>query len=122
MASILVTEDSIHLCSRYRAELIDAGYEVFTALDGLHGYAAFMERKPDLLVTNYDLPLMNGLDLIRMVREAGAPTPVILLTDSGDPDVSQAAREDGLSGITVLPKPVEVSELLSQVSALLLRY
>ena len=117
MTSILISEDSIPLCSHYRASFIEAGYQVITALDGLHAFAAFEEKRPDLLVTDYRMPLMDGLALIKTIRETGYHTPVILLSDS---DLGlEDGEEESLGKIIILQKPVEASTLLKLIEAML---
>ena len=62
--------------------LTGAGHEVFTARDGAEGLAALREHRPDLVITDLNMPVMNGLEFIAAARaeDAGRGLPLLLLT------------------------------------------
>ena len=99
--------------------LKQAGFEVIESGDGAQGLEQFDKGTIDLVITDLNMPVMDGLDFIRLVRARAdaKTTPVLLLsTDSGGGQ-KDAAREAGASGWVM--KPFEPAQLLSVVSKLL---
>ena len=113
MARILVCEDSATLCAMYRDNISSDGHEVSTAGDGMSGFSHFLEHQPDLLVTDFDMPLMNGLELIKAVRAKGFTTPVILVSGS------DTWFQGCLGEIAVLNKPAGLRKIRALVNAML---
>lgn len=91
---ILVVEDSITTRTLLRNILEAAGYDVTTAVDGLDGFTQLKSGRFDLVVTDVDMPRMDGFDLTRRIRadEGTAELPVVLVTALG-------SREDRERGI-----------------------
>ena len=69
-------EESIHLL--YREELQEVGYEVFSAMNGEEALARFDEIAPDLVILDINMPGMNGLEVLRHLKEINPQLPVIL--------------------------------------------
>jgi DNA-binding response OmpR family regulator len=69
-------EESIHLL--YREELQEVGYEVFSAMNGEEALAHFDEIAPDLVILDINMPGMNGLEVLRQLKEINPQLPVIL--------------------------------------------
>ena len=69
-------EDSIHLL--YREELEDEGYEVHSALSGEEALAQLKIIAPDLVILDINMPGINGIDVLRQIKEMNASLPVIL--------------------------------------------
>jgi CheY-like chemotaxis protein len=90
-----------------------AGYEVFAAEDAVAGAHMVIERTPDLVLCDVEMPYMNGYDFITALRAdpATRSIPVVFLTVS--PDVEQHARQLSAG---FLVKPITVDELLSTVA------
>ena len=94
--SILVAEDSITARTLLKNILESAGYNVATAVDGIDGFTQLKTERFDLVVSDVDMPRMNGFDLTAKIRadKALAELPVVLVT-------ALESREDRERGIDV---------------------
>ena len=118
MKMILLVEDEIKLAEILRRELEVEGYRVEHAADGRQALQLFQRCKPDLLILDWMLPELNGLDVLRRVR-AGSAVPVLMLTARGDPTDRVIGLEVGADDYLV--KPFHLPELVARVRALLRR-
>ncbi len=84
MATILVIEDERPISRAIVDNLEFEGYEVVLASDGVEGLQRFVESKPDLIVTDMDMPYMNGIELSRAVR-ATSDVPILLRSSNPIP-------------------------------------
>ena len=82
---ILVVDDESHILHVVSLKLTHAGYEVITAEDGEEALAMALEHGPDLVITDYQMPFMSGLELCVAMREheATRDTPALMLTARG---------------------------------------
>jgi DNA-binding response OmpR family regulator len=122
MATILLVEDAQDLAQVVVRELSAAGYRVLHAADGPRGLALQRAEHPDLLILDWMLPGMDGLEVLRRIRTAtdgSATTPVLMLTARGE----EADRVIGLElgADDYLTKPFSLRELIARVRALLRR-
>ena len=109
---ILLCDDEVTILRAAQFKLVRAGYDVRTASDGQEGFEAIQEEMPDLLISDYQMPRLDGLGLIRRLREseATANLPVILLTAKGlELSHEELTRELGI--IRVVSKPFSPAEL-----------
>jgi DNA-binding response OmpR family regulator len=116
---ILVVEDEPGIALFIRQGLSEAGYAVDVAGDGEEGLDYALAAEYDAVVLDILLPRMDGLDLLRELRDRGVMTPVLLLT-------ARDAVEDRVQGLDAgaddyLVKPFAFSELLARIRALLRR-
>ena len=79
---VLVADDEIHIIHVVAIKLRNNGYEVITAQDGAEAYELACEHKPDIVVSDLQMPIMNGFEFIEKLRanELMADVPVIMLT------------------------------------------
>ena len=79
---VLVVDDEIHIVHVVAIKLRNNGFDVITAENGAEAYELIKQEKPDLLVTDYQMPIMTGLELIERLRqdEQTKQLPVIILT------------------------------------------
>ena len=119
MGVVIVVEDERELARLIRRELEAAGHRVLLAEDGEEALRLHAEEGSSLLVLDWMLPGLDGLEVLRRVRRAGAPTPVLMLTARGE-------EVDRVTGLEVgaddyLTKPFSIRELVARVRALLRR-
>ena len=118
VADVLLVEDEPRLAELVARELEAAGYAVRHARDGAGALRLFAEAPPDLVLLDWMLPGMDGLEVLRRLRQ-GSAVPVLMLT-------ARAEEVDRVVGLEVgaddyLTKPFAVSELFARVRALVRR-
>ncbi len=97
------------------ARLLAAEYNVVgTATDGQQALEAVQDLKPDVLVLDISMPVMNGMDTARRLKKLGAETRIIFLTVHDDPDFAKEALEAGALGYVI--KPRIVSDLMIAIN------
>lgn len=118
-ANILTVDDSASIRLTTRVALSNAGYTVTEAVDGQDGLAKLNGGQFDLIVTDLNMPNMDGLTMIRELRKLPAHTgvPVIFLTTESDSDVKQQAKAAGATGW--LTKPFDPESLVKIVRKVL---
>ncbi len=115
---ILVADDEPCITSIVSKKLRNAGFEVLVAMDGQEAYDLAVSERPDILVTDLQMPLMSGLELCaRLSAELDEPIPTLLLTAKG----YELENEDldALPIRHVITKPFSPRELLKLVEAIL---
>ena len=118
-AKILVIEDDENISELLRLYLEKDGFKVETAPDGGKGVTQFEQWKPDLVLLDIMLPVMDGWSVCREIRSV-SKTPIIMLTAKGETFDKVNGLEMGADDYIV--KPFEVKELLARVHAVLRRY
>ena len=85
MAKLLICDDEVHILRAAEFKLKRAGHEVRTAFDGEEAWQAIQAEMPDMLITDYQMPRLDGLQLIARCRQAPATAglPIVLLTAKG---------------------------------------
>ena len=98
---MLVVEDSVGVRELERVMLEGAGYEVETAVDGLEGAARLRGEPADLVVSDVEMPGMDGFALTRTIRRTRGweNVPVMIMTSRGEDDAQQAGLDAGLLGV-----------------------
>lgn len=111
--TILTIDDSASIRQMVAITLKGAGYTVLEAGDGLQGYEKAIGNTVHAVVTDLNMPVMNGLEFLKKFREhpAGKGIPVILLTTESDEELKRQARESGATGWIV--KPFKQDQLLA---------
>jgi len=118
--SILVVDDEPTIAEVVARYLERAGYATETAADGLEAVRLAGERRPDLIVLDLMLPQLDGLEVLRRLRDGvAADTPVILLTAKGERNDRIAGLRSGADDYVV--KPFSPTELVARVDAVLRR-
>ena len=106
---ILLVDDEPAIARAYSRTLGIAGFSVVTATDGREAAAAARAQNFDVIVSDIAMPEMNGLELLRAVREHDLDVPFVLMT--GGPAVDSAVRAVEYGALRYLIKPVEPAEL-----------
>jgi DNA-binding response OmpR family regulator len=117
---ILLCDDEIHILRAAEFKLKRAGYDVVTAGDGEEGWEAVRRAKPDIVITDYQMPRLDGYGLVRRIREnaATADLPVLMLTAKGlEVNHDELAAAWGVRA--VIAKPFSPRELLQSVNEVL---
>ena len=113
---LLIIEDDREAAAYLSKAFREAGHVADLAADGLDGYALAREGAYDVLVVDRMLPKLDGLSLIRSLREQGVETPVLILSALGQVDDRVKGLRAG--GDDYLPKPYAFSELLARIEVL----
>jgi two-component system chemotaxis response regulator CheY len=115
MKTVLTVDDSASVRQMVKFTLAGSGYTIMEAEDGRDGLAKAGSAQVDMVVTDLNMPNMNGMDLIRELRKLPAykGTPIIFLTTESSPEMKQEGKAAGASGW--LTKPFNQEQLLSIV-------
>ncbi|KXJ64456.1 two-component system response regulator [Achromobacter xylosoxidans] len=118
-ATILVADDSTTMRMIVQATLTGAGWKVLTACNGQEALEVAMANPVDLVVSDWNMPVKGGLELIQGLREEDRyiDVPVLVLTTEDDVDSKMAARDLGVCGW--LSKPVDPDVLVELATELL---
>ena len=118
---ILVIDDDRNFRDLLRLHLTAMGYQVQVADDGVTGGRALLADVPDLIISDVNMPFLDGLELLSLLRadESTAAIPVILLSGRSDGDTAAKAVELGAADF--LTKPVTRDQLLDSIGACLTR-
>jgi len=116
---VLVVDDEIHIIHVVAIKLRNNGYEVISADNGTQAFELACEEKPDVIVTDFQMPGMTGLQLVEKLRqcEQTRDIPVILLT-ARNFVISQQQQKD-LQISQCLSKPFSPKELLGNIEDIL---
>ena len=115
---ILVADDETDIRNLLKISLEENGYTVITAKDGKEAYDIILSQKIDLAILDIMMPVLDGFNLLRKIREINT-IPVILLTARND-DMDKVLGL-GLGADDYIAKPFSISELIARVGATLRR-
>lgn len=117
--TILVVEDDVAIRTVLKDALTEQGYDVRTAGDGVEGMESVQDLKPDLMILDVMLPLMNGYEICKKVREYGITSPILMLTVR-DEEIDKIIGLE-LGADDYMTKPFSTKELVARVRALFRR-
>ena len=116
--TVLIVEDDRNIAELLQMYLEKEGYAVAVANDGGEGLAKFRSVKPDLVLLDVMMPVMDGWAVCKAIR-AEAQTPIIMLTAKGETDDKVAGLKSGADDYVT--KPFEMKEVLARIEAVLRR-
>ena len=119
MAKILLIEDDSETADEVAAELMQRGFEVELAANGIEGLDKARSGKPDMMVVDRMLPGIDGLTIVEALRGEQVRTPVLILSALGA--VDDRVRGLRMGGDDYLTKPFALIELVARIEALLRR-
>ena len=117
---ILTVDDSRTMRDMLRLALTSAGYNVVQAIDGVDGLAVLERESPDLVITDINMPKMDGFGFIEGARkrEKFRILPILVLTTESDPEKKQRARSAGATGWIIKPfDPTKLVDVIRRVAA-----
>jgi nitrogen regulation protein NR(I) len=112
-ATILLVEDDASISAALEQILGDEGHEVIVAADGVTGRDLAMTRRCDLIIADFKLPGMSGLELLKELQKGRPHLPVILITAHGTSEIAIEATK--LGAYDYLLKPCDMPELIALV-------
>jgi CheY-like chemotaxis protein len=116
---VLVVDDEVHIVHVVAIKLRNNGYEVISADNGAEAYDLACKEKPDIIVTDYQMPVMSGIELVEKLRqcEETDDIPVIMLTARSFAISKEQQEELRIS--SCLSKPFSPKELLGNIEDVL---
>jgi DNA-binding response OmpR family regulator len=114
-AHILIVEDEVKLARFIELELSSEGYEITVAHDGLNALILVRESSPDMILLDWMLPGMSGVEICRRLRSTGNKVPIIFLTARDEISDRVAGLDAGANDYVV--KPFSIEELLARIRA-----
>lgn len=118
--TVLTVDDSRTMRDMLRLALAEAGYRVVQAEDGVHGLEVLAAETPRVIVTDINMPRLDGFGFIEKVRadQAWRGLPILVLTTESDAAKKERARRAGATGWIVKPfDPVKLIEAIRRVAA-----
>jgi two-component system chemotaxis response regulator CheY len=119
-ATILTVADSRTMREMLKLALSQAGYRVIQAEDGVHGLEVLKGESPQVIVTDINMPRLDGFGFIEQVRsdEAYRGIPILVLTTESDAEKKDRARRAGATGWIVKPfDPAKLIDAIRRVTA-----
>lgn len=117
--TVLTVDDSASMRQMVKLSLTGAGYGVVEAADGVQGLAKAQEAPVHMVITDLNMPNMNGLGLIRELRKLPAykGVPIVFLTTESDEEMKKEAKAAGATGW--ITKPFQQEQLVAVVKKVL---
>lgn len=118
--TVLTVDDSRTMRDMLMLALKDAGFDVVQAVDGVHGLEVLEETQPQVIITDINMPRMDGFGFIEGVRknERHRGVPILVLTTESDPAKKDRARQAGATGWIVKPfSPAKLVDAIRRVAA-----
>ncbi len=121
MKTILVADDESHILHVVSMKLQNAGFRVVTARDGREALDLAQHERPDLIITDYHMPELSGLELCHRLKQEPATSdiPAIMLTARGYCLEPQDTEKSGI--LCMISKPFSPRQLLATVNDVLSR-
>lgn len=116
-ANLLLAEDSVTQAFQIRSLLEEAGFLVTVTKDGREALEAARQTKPDIVVTDLEMPEMNGLELVEALQKEFKRLPVVLITASGSEEIAAEALKKGAA--SYVPKKVMKTDLVPTLERIL---
>lgn len=120
MANILVVDDSSTMRKIISRSLRQAGLaidDIFEAGDGIEGLSVLADKKVDLVLSDINMPNMDGLEFIKQIRANGNSVPIVMITTEGGEDIIKEALSSGASAS--IKKPFTPDQLNEKLGGLL---
>lgn len=119
MPTVLVVDDEPDILLLHRLNLEAAGHRVVLAADGVTALERISEERPDAVVLDVMMPVLDGWGVLDRLRATSSPPPVLVVSAKSSASDIQRARD--LGAADYLTKPYDPDELLRRIAALLVR-
>ena len=118
MALILIIDDEFSVAEVVEAILTDAGHEVVTASNGRQGLERAKEKRPDLVLLDFMMPIMSGPVMLKALRDEPGlrDVPVVIMSSLPESTVSQSAKG---AYVAFLPKPFKIRDVMNVINGAL---
>jgi two-component system chemotaxis response regulator CheY len=116
---ILIVDDSEIIRNQLKQTLTDGGYEVVEGVDGVDGLSKAKESTVDLVITDFNMPNMDGLEMSKAIKELPEYTAIniIVLTTESSPDLKKRGKEAGVRAWVL--KPINDAMIIKTLGKLL---
>lgn len=118
--TVLTVDDSRTMRDMLHLALSEAGYKVVQAVDGMDGLDVLGGSEPDVIITDINMPRLDGFGFIEAVRKDGRwrTTPILVLTTESDQAKKERAKQAGATGWIVKPfHPAKLVDVVRRVAA-----
>jgi len=120
ITTVLTVDDSRSMRDMLKHSLVEAGYRVIQAEDGMHGLEVLNSESPDVIITDINMPRLDGFGFIEAVRKEACwrAVPMLVLTTEMDTEKKLRAKNAGANGWIVKPfDPVNLVAAIRRVTA-----
>ena len=114
---VLVVEDDENLGQIMAETLTAAGYEVQTADDGLHGIMIYLQQQPEVVLTDIQMPELDGLEMMRCIRAINPAVKTMYISGAANHYREALIKERKDYGVLVLDKPFSRNDLLRSIDS-----
>jgi two-component system KDP operon response regulator KdpE len=112
----LIVDDDQGVAENLATALRRAGIIAHTARNGLHGYSRYFREPTDWVVTDIDMPELNGIDMMRSIRVINPTVKTIYISGSIEKYRAALIRESHQFAAQILPKPFDLRQLIERIS------
>ena len=116
-ATVLIVEDEFAIADLLEMALTDEGYRVVRAANGRQGLERLAEDSPDLVISDFMMPVLDGAGLIQAMRQSEGQQPVPIIIISSMPEANVRARIDNYAAF--VRKPFQIAALMRLIATIL---
>ncbi len=114
--SVMAVDDSETMRMMMQQTLEMGEYDIVLAEDGVDALEKFKKKPVDLIITDVNMPVMDGITFIREVRKLNANVPILTLTTETEEELKRQGADAGANGWVVKPlRPAQMLDLISQI-------
>ena len=117
MAKILIIDDSRFARLKLSENIKEGGFDISEAADGEEGFKRVLEEKPDIIICDLLMPVMDGFGFLDLLKREGLNIPVLILTSDIQNKTREKALEKGAIGL--INKPPKYTEVIKQLQEIL---
>jgi two-component system chemotaxis response regulator CheY len=116
MTTIMAVDDSQTMLNMVRQTLEAGGYQVIVAADGQEGLQKLNETPVQLIITDINMPVMDGLSFIKEIRKSDQETPILTLTTESEDIMQKKGHDAGANGWIIKPfRPAQLLDIIKQI-------